>query len=201
MSIVTDMNSPRRYTMTTRAASAEQTRLRILDSAVALAGTRVLAQISLDDIASAAGVSVQTVLRRFGSRAGVLEAAREHAVTQVVSERRTPVGDVDAAVRVVVDHYEQRGDGVVLMLAQERSDPAVRSITDSGRQLHRDWVEETFAPYLPTDAEARIELLDLVGVATDVYTWQQLRRDRGASRARTEARMARLVRALLPDAP
>lgn len=196
-----NMNTTRTYTMTTRAAAAEQTRLRILDSAVALASTKVLAQISLEDVAAGAGVSVQTVLRRFGSRAGVLDAAREHAVAQVVAERRAPVGDVDAAVRVVVDHYEERGDGVVLLLAQERDDPAVRTITEGGRRVHRTWVAETFAPWLPLDGEAREELLDLLSVATDVYTWQQLRRDHGASRRRTEARMARLVRALLPDAP
>lgn len=195
------MKTTRRYTMTTRAEAAERTRLRILDAAVALADTKLLADISLDDIASEAGVSVQTLLRRFGSRAGLLDAAREHAMAAVAEERRTPVGDVDAAVRTVVDHYEQRGDGVVLMLAQEHGDAAIRSITTGGRTMHRTWVADAFAPYLDDDADARESLVDLLAVATDVYTWKQLRRDRGFSRARTEARMNQLVRALLPHAP
>ena len=195
------MKTTRRYTMTTRAEAAERTRLRILDAAVALADTKLLADISLDDVATAAEVSVQTVLRRFGSRAALLEAAREHAVAQVTEERRTPVGDVDAAVRVVLDHYEQRGDGVVLMLAQEHADPTIASITAGGRALHRTWVGDTFAPYLPEDEPERDAVVDLLALATDVYTWKQLRRDRGYSRSRTEARVNQLVRALLPHAP
>lgn len=194
------MKTTRRYTMTARAESAERTRVRILDAAVSLADTALLADISLEDVATEAGVSVQTVLRRFGSRAGLFEAARDHAAADVTEERRTPVGDVDAAVRTVVDHYERRGDGVVLKLAQERTDEMIRTITAEGRALHRTWVGEAFAPYLPDDPEAHEALVDLLGVATDVYTWKQLRRDRGLSRADTEARMTSLVRALLPHA-
>jgi AcrR family transcriptional regulator len=191
------MNSRRSYTMTTRAEAAERTRIGILDAAVLLASTRLLADISLDDIAVEAGVSVQTVLRRFGSRAGLIEAATLHASRAVAEERLTPVGDVSAAMDVVVDHYERRGDGVVLLLAQESTDPQVRRITESGRRLHRDWVETVFAPYLPDSHTARAELVDLLAVATDVHTWQQLRRDRGLDRITTTRRMHRLVSALL----
>lgn len=195
------MKTTRRYTMTTRAESAERTRVRILDAAVALADTKLIPEISLDDVASAAGVSVQTVLRRFESRAGLLEAARAHGLEAVRTERRTPVGDPDAAVRVVVDHYERRGDGVVLMLAQEHADESVRQVTADGRTMHRGWVADAFAPYLPPEGDEREALVDLLAVATDVYTWKQLRRDRGLGRARTEDRMRRLVRALLPATP
>ena len=102
-----------------------------------------------------------------------------------------------AAVDVVIDHYELRGDGVALLLAQETTDPQVRRITDSGRRLHRDWVETVFAPYFPDSYAARTELIDLLAVATDVHTWRQLRRDRGLDRTTTTRRMNRLVSALL----
>ena len=65
--------------MTSRARAVEETRRRILDASVDLHGERLVADISLDDIAERAGVSVQTVLRHFGSRAGLVEAAVEHA--------------------------------------------------------------------------------------------------------------------------
>lgn len=195
------MKTTRRYTMTTRAEAAERTRVRILDAAVALTDTKLIPEISLDDVASAADVSVQTVLRRFGNRAGLLEAARLHAMSEVTEERRTPVGDVAAAVRTVVAHYERRGDGVVLMLAQEHADETVRAVTTGGREMHRTWVADAFAPYLPEETDDRTALVDLLAVATDVYTWKQLRRDRGLSRARTQERIERLVRALLPHAP
>lgn len=192
------MRTTRVYTMTTRAESAERTRLRILDAAVGLAGTRLLADISLDDVAAEAGVSVQTVLRKFGSRTGVIEAAHVHATTEVDRERQAPVGDVPTALGVLVDHYERRGDLVALLLAQEGSDEQVHRIVAAGRRLHRDWVLEVFAPYLPTGA-GREELVDLLVVATDVLTWKQLRRDLQLNRPTTELRMRRLVTALIHD--
>ena len=192
------MKTTRTYTMTARAEAAERTRTRILDAAVDLATTRLLAEITLDDIAAHAGVSVQTVLRRFGNRAGVIEAAHAHATAEVDLERQAPVGNVSAALAVLVEHYERRGDGVVLLLAQEGSDEQVRQITTAGRRLHRDWVQRVFAPYLRPDATPD-ELLDLLIVATDVLTWKQLRRDLRLNRATAELRMRRLVTALIQD--
>ncbi len=192
------MKTTRPYTMTARAESAEQTRLRILDAMVQLAETHLLSDISLDDVATAAGVSVQTVLRRFGSRAGLVDAAFAHATAEIAAERTAPVGDVAACVTVIVDHYERRGDRVVLLLAQE-DDPGVARITATGRRMHREWNEEAFGPHLPTDAAEREALVDLLTVVTDVYTWKLLRRDRGLDRTTTERRIHRLVTALIPQ--
>jgi AcrR family transcriptional regulator len=191
------MKTTRRYTMTARAEAVERTRARILEAAMTLAESRMVSQISLDDIAAGSGVSVQTLLRHFGNRAGLIEAVRQHALGVVAEERRTPVGDVDAAVRAVLRHYEQRGDGVLLMLAQEHVDPATRAVTDIGRAFHRSWVEEVFDPLLPEPATEREVMVDLLAVATDVYTWKLLRRDRGLSPAATEHRVGALVRTLL----
>lgn len=195
------MKTTRRYTMTARAESVEQTRSRILEAATTLSETRPVSEITLENVAVAAGVSVQTLLRRFGNRAGLVEAVRQHALAVVAEERRTPVGDVDAAVRSVLAHYERRGDAVVLMLAEEHVDAATRQVVESGRRFHRTWVTEAFGPFLPAAEDERAELVDLLAVATDVYTWKQLRRDRGLSPAATEQRVRALVRALLPPTP
>jgi AcrR family transcriptional regulator len=191
-----DMNTTRPYTMTTRARAVEETRLRIIAAGVSLHGERPVTEIGLDDIAGRAGVSVQTVLRHFGSRAGLDEASFEHAQRDVTEERRTPVGDVAAAVHVIVDHYERRGDQALLMLAQEGHQELMARITEQGKALHRAWVEEVFAPYLAEAVDAE-ELTDLLVVATDVYAWKLLRRDRRLTRARTEERIRRLVDAVL----
>lgn len=193
----TDMKTKRAYSMTTRAEAAKRTGLRILNAVVELTSTKLVSDISLEDVASAAGVSVQTVLRHFGSRSELLDAAREHGRTVIAEERRVPVGDVAAAVRAVVEHYERRGDAVILMLAQEHADERIRAITDDGRQFHLGWVEKVFAPHLPAGRPAREERISLLVLVTDVYAWKLLRRDRGASRAVTEQRMTRLVRAVL----
>ena len=189
------MNTTRTYTMTARARSVEETRRRILDASFALHRERLAADLSLADIADRAGVSVQTVLRQFGSRDGLLEATFEHATAVVEAERHAPAGDVAAAMKAIVDHYESDGDGVLVLLSQEGSQGFVRRITDAGRAIHRRWVEEVFGPLL-ADAD-RTALVDLLVVATDVYTWKLLRRDRRLSRADTESRMTHLVSALL----
>jgi AcrR family transcriptional regulator len=190
------MNDKRIYTMTSRAKAVEETRRRILAASVELHGERLVADIALDDIADRAGVSVQTLLRHWGSRAGLAAAAARHARAEVEAERRSPVGDVGAAVRTIVDHYERRGDAVLVMLAQERHQELMRQVTEDGRRLHRAWVAEVFAPYLAGSTDPD-ELADLLVVATDVYTWKLLRRDRALSRDLTENRIHRLVTTLL----
>jgi hypothetical protein len=62
---------------------------------------------------------------------------------------------------------------------------------ETAKAGHRQWVRDAFAPF---DADE-----DLLVVATDVYTWKLLRRDGGHCRARTEALMNQLVRAVLTD--
>ena len=182
--------------MTARASAVEQTRRRVLEATVALHLRRLSADISLIDVAEEAQVSVQTVLRHFGSRDGLLEAALQWATDDVEQERRAEPGDVTGAVRAVVDHYELRGDGVLLLLAQEGSEALAARVTTHGRAVHRRWVTDTFGPLLAR-GEGREEALDLLVVATDVYTWKLLRRDRRLSLARTRARMEALVRAVL----
>jgi AcrR family transcriptional regulator len=184
--------------MRARAASVEQTRQRILQATFDLAADRVVSDISLDLVAQQAGVSVQTVLRHFGSRAALIRAASEHGAALVAQERRAPAGDLDEAIRLLVDHYELRGDTSVLLLAQENSDPIVGAVVARGREVHREWVASTFRPLLgPLEPAARQEALDLLAVVTDVYTWKQLRRDQHLSREVTETHITRLVAAVL----
>jgi hypothetical protein len=84
------------------------------------------------------------------------------------------------------------------MLGQAFADERIRAVVEPGKGLHRSWVRATFEPQLdagPTgEREAQI---DLLVVATDVYAWQLLRRDRGLDREAVESRMRRLVRAIL----
>src|SRR5262249_10174077 len=77
------------------------------------------------------------------------------------------------------EHYEHRGDMVLGLLAEEDTDDRARLMCDDGRGLHRRWVEEVFGAVLPTEPVERSRLLDALVVATDVYTWKLLRRDRG----------------------
>ncbi len=190
------MKTKRKYNMGARAQAVQETRTRIQDALFRLGCERLFVEISLDDVAREAGVSVQTVLRQFGSRAALLEANIDYAPGRIAAERATPVGDLAAAVRAICDHYEVRGDIALLMLAQEQADPQLSKLTENGRRMHREWVSTVFAP-LTGDDDA---MVDLLVVATDVYTWKLLRRDRRLTRAQTEQRMKALAHAVLAAA-
>src|SRR5262245_47229551 len=89
----------RSYTMRARAESTTRTRERILDAVIALSVERLSVEIVLADVAARGGVTVQTVLRHFGSRGGLFEQAQARQAAQVRAERATPVGDAASAVR------------------------------------------------------------------------------------------------------
>lgn len=183
--------------MQERARSVAATRLRIITAVLQLHRELYFDQVTLAAIADRAGVTEQTVLQRFGSKEALLTAAAEEALAQVAAQRdEAPVGDIPAAVANLVEHYEEWGDGVIRLLAQEERVPALRKITDAGRAYHRAWVERTFAPLLAgrRGRPRQRRLAELVAV-TDVYTWKLLRRDSGLDRDQTEIAIRELVTA------
>src|ERR687893_2721991 len=165
--------TPRRrpYQMRARAEAAAETGRRILEATIELHRERYFDQVSLEDIAERAGVTVQTVIRRFGSKERLIEAATEMANRQVVHQRdQAPVGDIEGAVKNLMEHYEEWGDSALRLLAQEERVPAFRSITDTARALHYEWVEHTFGPLLAkrTGEERQRLLAELIAIC-DVY--------------------------------
>ena len=181
----------RPYRMTARAETANATAERILQATEDLFFADPGADPSLDDIASRARTTKQTVLRRFGTKADLLAAATERATERVKAERDgVDRGDVAGAVRAVVAHYERVGDGVMRMLAEEHRSPAIKERADIGRAYHAEWCERVLRGGDPR------RLAQLIAI-TDVYTWKLLRRDRGLSRKETELAMRELIEGLI----
>jgi AcrR family transcriptional regulator len=197
---VAALKRTRTYEMRVRAESTIKTREQIMDAVIDLSEEKLSLEIVLADVAERAGVSVQTLLRHFGSRSGLFEQAQSRQVEQVRAERATPVGDAAAAVRTIVVFYDRLGEWSLRLQAQEHSDPLSRQTVELGRRVHREWVEEVFAPQLAGRRD-REELVDLLVVATDVLTWKILRHDGGMDRSTTCERMLRLVHAILPGPP
>jgi AcrR family transcriptional regulator len=184
----------RPYRMQARAEAAAATGERILDAAIATFWEEP-GEISLNEVASRAGVSVQTVIRRFGTRDALLAAAAEREGERIRRGRdEAPVGDLAGTVRVLVDHYEVYGDRVVRMLSEEGRSPALRELADRGRRLHRDWCARVFAPTLErlSGMDRRRRQAQLATVC-DVYAWKILRRDSGLSRLQTELALVELL--------
>jgi AcrR family transcriptional regulator len=191
----------RKYEMSARADAAQATGERIVDAALDVFWDRPTHQISLEEVARRAGVTKQTVLRRFGSKDGLMAAAGERALAGVRAERDDVApGDVTHAVRVLVGHYERTGDGVLRMLAEEIGNPGLHDIADRGRSYHAAWCESVFGPLLDglRRADRARRLAALIAIC-DVYTWKLLRRDRGLSRAQTELALRELLESMNGD--
>ena len=188
----------RRYTQGARAEAAEATGQRIVDAFLSRLMSQWYDEITLDRVAADAGVTVQTVIRRFGGKEGLLTAAVQTFTKQVDARRAAPRDDVDAVVRHLLADYEEAGDGVVRMLSLEGRHPALKEVLDFGRGEHRRWVTEAFAGSLQkVDAGGRQRAADALVVATDVYTWKLLRRDMGRSPAATSHIIRQMVNGII----
>ena len=161
--------------------------------------TRRVADITLDDIARESGLTVRSVLRRFGSRESVFEAAFVRLKDELGALRvATPPGDVDAAVRSLVDQYEQIGTLNIRALREEEDMPLLRRVLDDARGFHRDWLRRVFGPHLTRLSTAERERrFTALYAATDIYLWKLLRRDLKCDRRSTVETITRLVRGVL----
>ena len=191
--------SKRQYRMDKRSAAAEETGQRILQATVDLYMERWLEDLTLEEVATQAGVTIQTVLRRFGSKAELIQAAGETVNREVFSQRSlAPVGDIAGAVANLMDHYEAAGDLAVRTLAQEERHEVLHGFAEQGRALHHAWVETTFAPLLAgRSAAGRQRLVTKLIAVTDVYIWKLLRRDMGLDRDQVERSIAEMVSTLI----
>jgi AcrR family transcriptional regulator len=185
--------------MAARAEAAARTGHGILTAAAELWRERPMDEITLAAIAQRAGVSVRTVIRRFGSREGVIAACIEADASGIVSERdQAAAGDVEGALEVLLAHYERDGDAVLRTLALEDKVAEAKAIADAGRAGHRLWCARVFAPHLPPrEDDAYGTRLDAFVAATDLYVWKLLRRDLGRSADDTRQVIRALVDGIL----
>jgi AcrR family transcriptional regulator len=187
--------SRRPYRMTARAQAAEATGRAIIAAARVLFAERAYDEVPLPAIAERAAVTVQTVLRRFGSKEEVFAAAARERSGEIRADREAaPAGDIPH----LVAHYERWGDEQAHLLAQEARVPAIRAITDDGRRYHRDWVTRAYAPALTSlpPATRRRKLAQLT-VVTDLATWHLLRHELGLGQDQATAAVGELVDACL----
>lgn len=174
-----NVESPKRpYRQSARARATEETGRRIVDAFVAQFRARWFDEIRLEDVAGAADVAVQTVLRRFGSKEGLLGAMQERMNEEIIQRRTVTPGDHAGAIDALIEDYEEIGELIMRMLAQEDKYPALRAFTDSGRAFHRDWIASAFAPALARLTEGvRRRAIDALVVAGDIYVWRLIRKD------------------------
>jgi AcrR family transcriptional regulator len=188
----------RPYQQRARAEAAAATAQRILDAFLERLKTQWFDEITLEDVAEDAAVTVQTVVRRFGGKEGLLSSAIKILGTQINARRTATPGELDCVVKNLIKDYEETGDPVIRLLALEPRHPALKEVLDFGRSEHRRWVANGFDQALRNlDVPTRQRALDALVIATDVYTWKLLRRDLARSVSTTENTIKCLIRAAL----
>jgi AcrR family transcriptional regulator len=188
----------RHYTQSARAESTEATGRRIVQAFLTRLMKQWLDEITLDQVAEDAGVTVQTVVRRFGGKEGLLASAVNVFGEQVEAQRAAPRGNLGLLVENLLGDYEKTGDAVIRLLALEGRHPAVNPVLLLGRSEHRKWVSNAFAETLRNlEPPARQRTLDSLVIITDVYTWKLLRRDMGRSVKETAATIRSLIEAVI----
>jgi AcrR family transcriptional regulator len=193
------MSGPAVQRPSARAAAYEATRERILAAAEEAFGAGWYDDVTLRDVAAAAGVALQTVVNHFGTKEELFAVVAERMGDRHAETRfSVAAGDVDGAIAMLVADYERTGDRTIRTLAVEEKVPIVRPMIARGRQGHEAWIEHVFGPALEgvTGAARRRRVAQLV-VATDVYAWKLLRRDKGFGVRQTETAMRELVLALI----
>ena len=109
-----------------------------------------------------------------------------------------PVGEVSAAVAGLVDHYEEMGDRVLKMLAEEPHVPGLAAIVEQGREVHSQWCARVFSPWLDSrNGPQRVRFLAQLVSVCDVQTWHLMRHVCGLSRSETELALTELIEPLL----
>ncbi|MFS8048628.1 TetR/AcrR family transcriptional regulator [Rhizobium sp. BR 314] len=193
--------SPRAYRQSARADAVLDTEQQIVDALTALLAERWFDEITLDDIAAAAGTTRQTVIRRFGSKTGVLSAMAARLDVSIQAQRwSTPAESVADIVAVLMDDYERTGDVIVRTLGQEARFPEFTPILDRGREGHRGWIADMFKAWLDKlDDKARRDRFAQLLVQTDVWIWHLLRRAQGHSAMETQRLMTQAIERLLRE--
>ena len=192
------MNPSRAYSMDVRGKKAAATRERVLEVTQELFAAKST-EFTLENVASTAGTSVQTVLRAFGSKEKLILEAMGSFRATVPPRDELPQSTGEAVARLF-DDYEVIGDRVIGMLAEEHRIPGLGVVAAEGRARHRVWVEAAFATQLAGHpARGRRTVVTALLAATDVYVWKLLRRDFGLDRKAAQAAVERLIRGVVID--
>ena len=195
-------NTPRAYRMTARADAAERTGERIIDAMLRRYAAVPYDRLRLEDVATDADVTVQTVIRRFGSKSGLLVATIEREFDRLAGDRTAALGEgPQDTLHSLVRYYEDHGALILKMYAEAHQAPGVPELAARARAYHVTWCREAFADTLgkAIDEVTRERRLAQVVAICDATTWRILRFDGHLSPEQTEEALRELLLPLLPS--
>ena len=167
---------------------AQQTRRDILGAARRLFAERGYSATSINDIAEEAGVAIQTIYARLGSKRGMLlalidlidEEAGVGTLAEEVTSARTPLAALRAGVRLTRSFQERCGDIVEALFTAAGAEPELADAVAEGQRRHREGARLTIDriqkldglrnDVLPERAQA------LFALSTNHEAWRELTR-------------------------
>lgn len=165
---------PRPYQSRLRAEQAEDTRARILDAAIRVMA-RGVATVSVPAVARAAGVSVPTVYRHFGTKGELLAALYPHAERRAgLDALAVPrsLDEVRDGVRAICERIESLDDLARAAMASPAADEARRASMPQRFEYGRRLVEDA-APELASQDRDRIaRLLAVLLTSASLRAWR-----------------------------
>ena len=177
------LQKKRSYHMSERAEQVARNERRIMDAVAGLWLELPLAELTLEKVARRSGVTVRTILRKFGSKEALLKACIENDSDRFTRKRMmvTP-GDLPRILDALLEEYERMGDALIRTLTVEYEFPSTQEILEKARKIHREWCAMAFGPCLPpASSESYETVLSAFIAATEFYLWKLLRRDLGKS--------------------
>jgi AcrR family transcriptional regulator len=175
------------YNNTNRRLKAEETKLSIVKALGLLWTQYSINEITLDMIAEEANVTKRTILRKFGSKEGLMNESLSYDPAEISAERdQAKAGDIDDILNTLLSNYEHIGDAAIRTINLESELEIARRIGTKGRMQHYNWCKRVFAPFLP-DSESpyfEIQLTSFIAV-TEIYLWKLMRKDLKMSRKKT----------------
>jgi AcrR family transcriptional regulator len=191
-------NMVRAYSLGVRASRADERRQKVIEAATRLFMAGTFEEVTLQDVADAAGVALKTVVRQHGSKDALLVACAHHLASGEETSRAVAPGDLRAAARVLADRYEALTEVTLRYLAVEPRIPAVANMMALARQSHLTWLEFVFAQWLPSrkSRERSRRVAQLFG-ATELLVWHSWRKHLGLDRALAESALLATMEALV----
>jgi AcrR family transcriptional regulator len=192
---MTTERTQRPYKQVARAQAQERTRDALLDCATDEFFEGNWLKTSLKSLSGRAGVTKQTLLRHFGSKDGLLMQAMMRGATQVRDQRwRAPVGDISGAVDNLLEHYDEWGERSMRIGAWQRGPAVLVMFSQAARQLHYDWVEYAFEPWLePLHGQTRERRRATLIALCDLQTWWILSHDLKLAHSEVHAILVDLI--------
>jgi len=164
----------RPYRSELRAEQATETRGRILDAALRVLLTGV-ASLSVPAVAREAGVSVPTIYRHFGTKAGLLAAMYPHAARRAGLDGipdPASVGDVRSTVLAVFERLDAMDDVSRAAIASPVADQVRHATMPSRVERIRAIGKSVEPPLAKADLDRITRILVILTSSASLRTWR-----------------------------